>query len=183
MGSRRDDPTADEAALVEAARRGDARAFEALYRAHRDWVFALAHRLSGNGEDALDVVQETFFYLARRLPTLELRCRLKTFLYPAVKHLALARRERRRRESPLEEAPEPPARDPPPDDSRAVGELDVRHLLRRLPEALYEVVWLRFVDGLSLSEIATALEIPLGTVKSRLHAALEALRRRGRPSE
>lgn len=174
-------PAAEEAAFVERARRGDASAFEALYRAHRDWVFATAYRFSGNREDALDVVQETFFYLARKLPALELRARLKTFLYPAIKHLALARRERRRRESPLEGAPEPPARDPPPEESPALGEEEARGLLSRLPGAQREVVWLRFVDGLSLSEIAAALGVPLGTVKSRLHAALESLRRKGPP--
>src|SRR5262249_56057140 len=58
----------DEARLVARANAGDAGALAALYRAHRGWVAALALRFTGNQADALDVLQETFLYLFRRLP-------------------------------------------------------------------------------------------------------------------
>lgn len=154
-----------DADLIDAVRRGDDAAFEALYLRYRDWVASLAFEFCGNREDALDVVQETFLYLHRRLPTFELRCKFKTFLYPAVKHLALDRKRLSRR-------PPPPA----PEPSAAVDG-GIEHLLKELPEGHREVVRLRFVDDLDLAEIAEALSIPVGTVKSRLHNALEVLRR------
>jgi len=152
--------------LLRSIRQGDASAFEALYGRYQDWVVSLAFRFCGNREDALDVLQETFTYFFRKLPGFELRCRMKTFLYPVVKHLAISRKDARRRSLPAEPAAAP---DRPPDEVEA--------LLGDLPEGQKEVVLLRFVDGLDLKEIAGVLEIPLGTVKSRLHGAIEVLRR------
>jgi RNA polymerase sigma-70 factor (ECF subfamily) len=167
----RPDPDPSDEDLVARANRGDPRALEALYRRYRDWIVALAHRTCGNRDDALEVLQETFVYLCRKLPRLALRARMKTFLYPVVRHLALDRIRRRRRTVPLAEEP---AVDPPRDpaaERRAVEEIALA-----LPEGQREVVLLRFGDGLALEEIAAALGIPLGTVKSRLHHALARLR-------
>ena len=150
---------------------GRSELFEVLYLRHRDWVAAVAFRFCRNREDALDVLQETFAYLVKRLPDLELRSRLRTFLYPAVKHLALSRKEAARRLVPLESAPEPAAPEAPPPD-------ELGDLLRGLPDEQREVLVLRFADGLELKEIAEALDVPLGTVKSRLHHALARLRAR-----
>jgi RNA polymerase sigma-70 factor (ECF subfamily) len=69
----------------------------------------------------------------------------------------------------LEHAPAPPT-----DGGEAA---DLRFVLTALPEEQREVLLLRFVDGLSLAEIAAAMDIPLGTVKSRVHNALQTLRR------
>ena len=57
---------------------------------------------------------------------------------------------------------------------------DIRKMMEALPAGQQEVVWLRFVDGLDLREIAEAMEVPIGTVKSRLHAAIQTLKRRTR---
>ena len=161
---RHDSVEPSDSALIDAVRRGDRQSFETLYRRYRDWVAALAFEFCGHREDALDVLQETFLYLHRRLPTFELRCRFKSFLYPVVKHLALERKRLSRR--PLPE-PRLPAAEPG----------TIEHLLAALPEGHREVVRLRFVDDLDLQEIADALDVPLGTVKSRLHTALDVLRR------
>ncbi len=152
--------------LVGRARRGDEQAFAVLYRRYRDWAASLAFRFCGDRDEALDVLQETFAYFFRRLPTFELRAQLKTFLYPVVKHIALNRKRARRSPAPVAEPSVAPA------DSA------IDHLLGGLSEAHREVVCMRFVDGLELAEIAEALEIPIGTVKSRLHHAIADLRRR-----
>jgi RNA polymerase sigma-70 factor (ECF subfamily) len=157
----------DDRELLDAFRRGDARAFETLYLRHRDWVAGLARRICGNREDALDVLQETFAYVAQRAATLELRAGFRTFLYPVVKHRSIDRKRLRR---PQPEAAEPVAPTP------AEGLID--EYLKQLTEDQAEVVQMRFADGLSLDEIAAALDIPLGTVKSRLHHALQILRRK-----
>lgn len=161
--------------LVAAINNGDAAAFEILYLRHRDWVAGLAFRFTGDNDASLDVMQETFLYLLRKFPGFRLTANLKTFLYPAVRHLAIAARQKAARYQAtaaeleqLEHAPAPPAA------SAEAGDLQV--VLATLPEEQREVLLLRFVDGLSLAEIAEAMDIPLGTVKSRLHNALQTLR-------
>jgi RNA polymerase sigma-70 factor (ECF subfamily) len=159
-----------DAELVAAANRGDPRALSTLYRRYRDWVVALAYRTCGNRDDALEALQETFLYLCRKLPRLELRCRMKTFLYPVVRHLAIDAGKRRRRTVGLVSEPPVLPRD------HGSERRDLEDIVATLPEAQREVVLLRFGDGLALAEIAEALEVPLGTVKSRLHTALGRLR-------
>lgn len=163
--------------LIDAVNHGDAGAFEALYRRHRDWAVTLAGRWTGDHSLALDVLQETFLYFLKRFPGFTLTCQLRSFLYPAVRNLAIAARRKALRvqsddgdlPEDLEAPPPAPTGDPARDQLAAV--------VSGLPGTHREVLLLRFVDGLSLAEIAEALEIPLGTVKSRLHYALDVLRR------
>jgi len=161
--------------LIAAINGGDAAAFEVLYFRYRDWVAALAFRFTGNNDAALDVLQETFLYVLRKFPGFRLTANFKTFLYPAVRNLSIAARRKAERYQAsqadlkqLENMPGPTAPEP------AAGDLDT--VLGELPEEQREVVLLRFVEGLSLGEIAEAMGIPLGTVKSRLHNALQTLR-------
>lgn len=166
----------EDARLVDAANRGDRGALEDLYDRHRDWVAGLAKRLTGHRDDALDVLQETFLYFFRKFPGFEKRARIRTFLYPVVRSLAIDAGRRRRRQPTVESAPDaaaPAARDP-------AGERDdLAARLASLDPDHREVVLLRFADDFELAEIAAALEIPLGTVKSRLHHALRKLRESG----
>ena len=161
--------------LVAAINRGDAAAFDVLYFRYRDWVAALACRFTGDSDASLDVLQETFLYLLRKFPGFRLTANLKTFLYPAVRNLSIsARRKAKRYQATtaemeqLEHAAAPPA--------AGAETADLQFVLTALPEEQREVLLLRFVDGLSLAEIAAAMDIPLGTVKSRLHNALRTLR-------
>ena len=163
-----------DAELIEAARTGDAAAFEAIYFRYRDWVVRVAMRFTNNQDDALETLQDTFAYLLRKLPNLYLSARMTTFLYPVVKHTALRLKEQRRlvliRDGVLEEIPDPA---PPIDHA---GSRDLAAVVANLPAEQREVILLRFVDDLPLAGIAETLRIPLGTVKSRLHYALAALR-------
>ena len=158
--------------LLERANEGDAEAFEALYRRHRDWVYRLAWRFTNNHADALDVLQETFTYLLRKLPHLRLTASMTTFLYPVVKHLSLNLR-RRRGGSAIDEETLLAIPDPAPAQTSR-GELAA--VLAALPPDQREVVLMRFVDDMSLDEIAQALKTPLNTIKSRLYRALDTLR-------
>ena len=158
--------------LIERINGGDTDAFETLYHRHRDWAYRLAWRFTGRHEDALDVLQETFIYLLKKFPGFELTASMTTFLYPVVKHLALNRRRR-----PLAQHGDTGILATIPDQSQAkTSRTELATVLRRLPVDQREVVLMRFVDGFSLDEIAAALGIPLGTVKSRLHNALRILR-------
>jgi RNA polymerase sigma-70 factor (ECF subfamily) len=163
-----------DAELIDAANAGDIAAFEALYRRHREWVVNLAYRFTRDRELALDVLQETFLYFLRKFPGFELTASLTTFLYPAVRNLAVAAASKRRRAAgpwPLGGALA--GQEAPPTDEAVQG---LARIVDDLPVGQREVLILRYADGLSLGDIAACLDVPVGTVKSRLHAALETLR-------
>jgi RNA polymerase sigma-70 factor (ECF subfamily) len=152
-----------------------ARAFETLYRRHRDFVLRVARRFTRDRELALDALQETFAYLLTKFPPrgtgLTLTARLSTLLYPVAKNCAISALRKANRYAgasgvELDELPAEPG--------AAAEPLDAA--LALLPPERREVLTLRFVDDLSLEEIAVALDIPLGTVKSRLHHAIKQLR-------
>jgi len=168
--------------LLEQARNGGVEAFETLYRRHRDWVYRLAWRFTGNEADALDVLQETFAYLLRKLPGLRLTAAMTTFLYPVVKHLSLNVRRASRVVRAASEKLSPSTQDAertPHNASRS----ELAAALSTLPADQREVVLMRFLDDMSLEEIAQALDTPLNTVKSRLYRALDALREDPRTRE
>src|SRR3954468_16622572 len=172
------DPRTDQE-LVEAGNRGDETALAALYLRHREWAAALALRFTGNRDEALDVMQEAFVYLFGKFPGLVLRARVTTLLYPAVKNIALARK-RKRRGVGGEAGEELIAQHGCLEDSSAVapGEAsgDLAAAVAGLPDGQREGLLMRVGDGMGVAEIAAALSIPEGTVKSRLHHALAALR-------
>ena len=160
--------------LVARANRGEADAFEQLYRCHREFVFRLALRRLGNIDDALDVLQDTFMHLFARFPGFELRAAMTSFLYPVVDHLCRDRREQRRRTVDIDELDsdsEPSAWYPESAGATA-------HLLARLGPEQRELLTLRFVNDLSLAQLSHVLGAPLGTIKARLHRAIVALRQK-----
>lgn len=173
------DPRSDEE-LIAAANRGEVAAFEALYHRYRDWVLRHAYRWTGNRDEALDVLQETFAYLLRKMPGFRLTSKMTSFLYPAVKHLALRMRSEHRhlsmRDEDLPDIPDPTR---PAENATAenVTRMDLATVLSGLPAAQREIIFLRFIDGMRLDEIADLLSIPVGTVKSRLHHGVAALRK------
>ncbi len=175
---RRADSRSDEA-LVAACNEGDAaeaaRAFDSLYRRHKDFVLRVALRFAPDTDTALDVLQETFIYLLRRFPPtgdgIELTARLTSLLYPIAKNTAITALRKSGRF--------PAAADVAPDDLPGRDDVDtgdIQGVLASLPGGQREVLQLRFVDDLSLQEIAQVLGIPLGTVKSRLHLGIAKLR-------
>jgi RNA polymerase sigma-70 factor (ECF subfamily) len=168
--------------LVAALNAGEAAAFEALYFRHRDWVLNLALRFTRSEDLALDVMQETFIYLLKKFPGFRLTANLKTFLYPAVKNLSIAARRKAVRVQSTE-AEQQYLEMLPATDVPLVQSAELAAALTNLSPEHREVLLLRYVDDLSLAEIAVATAIPLGTVKSRLHHALESLRQDPRARE
>ena len=154
-------------------------AFGLLYRRHRDYVTRVALRFCSDREIAADTLQETFMYLLQKFPPsgegLILTARLRSLLYPVAKNLALTAIKRRRRTEGTsgldpDQLPDPRTVDPPQENlAGMMASLSSRHR---------EVLLLRFVDGMRLNEIAEVLEVPPGTVKSRIHFAVRQLRKR-----
>src|SRR5439155_12877997 len=97
VGAKQDSEGPDDLDLIAAINRGDLSAFETLYYRYRDWVLTLACRFTGDPDIALDVMQETFLYFLRKFPGFRLTANLKTFLYPAVRNLSIAAREKTKR--------------------------------------------------------------------------------------
>ena len=165
--------------LVAVCNVGDAheaaRAFESLYRRHRDFVLRVARRFTRDRELALDALQETFTFLLNKFPPagegLTLTARLSTLLYPAAKNAAITAVRKARRAAGAGDALLDELEAEAPPDAEPIDAA----LVALSPERR-EVLTLRFVDDLSLAEIAVALDVPLGTVKSRLHLALKELR-------
>lgn len=168
--------------LIAALNTGDADAFEPLYLRYRDWTVALAHRFTGDESLALDVMQETFLYLLKKFPGFHLTAQMKTFLYPAVKNLSIAARHKASRVQSTE-AEQHHLTQLPATEITFTNSAELSAALANLSQGHREVLLLRFVDDLSLAEIAEATSIPLGTVKSRLHHALETLRSDQRTKE
>ena len=160
--------------LIELGNKGDSDAFERLYYRYRDWVYRLAWRFTGNRSDALDVLQETFTYLLGKFPGFELTSSMTTFLYPAVRHISITISSKKDRIKTDEDILSEPAATTSEETKLYRSELAA--VLAILPDEQREVLLMRFVDDMSLQEIATALNIPIGTVKSRLHNSLHTLR-------
>jgi RNA polymerase sigma-70 factor (ECF subfamily) len=177
----RDDRRTDHE-LIDAVNAGDSKAFESLYLRHRDYALRLAMRFAGERSLALDAVQDSFVYFYKKFPGFVLTAKLTTFLYPVVKHnaLTLKKKARRAQGSASDEVLKAqPDTDRSSDPSQASPTDDLHALLRSLPDTQREVLVMRFVDGLSVEEIATALDVPTGTVKTRTHHAIRKLRESG----
>ena len=160
--------------LIEAINKGQSEAFEVLYYRYRDWVYNLAWRFTGNRDDALDVLQETFTYLLNKFPDFKLTAAMTTFFYPVVKHISLNIKKKNLKFSSendiSDEIIESNA------NSQDFIPNDLAEVLAILPDELKEILLMKYIDEMSQEEISQALDMPLGTVKSRLHRALQILR-------
>jgi RNA polymerase sigma-70 factor (ECF subfamily) len=158
--------------LVAAARAGDRRALERLLRDHHDRLYAVCRRMTGNDADAADATQEALISIVRGLPGFDGRSRFSTWSYRIAVNSSLdeLRRRRRRPDPGLDEALEAA----PPSGSRDVSadasdqRIDVDAALARLPSDFRAAVVLRDLCGLDYAEIAAVLDIPPGTVRSRI---------------
>jgi RNA polymerase sigma-70 factor, ECF subfamily len=172
----------DEAAWLERARGGDREAFRRIVERYRDPAYALALRIVGSAPDAEEAAQDAFVRVWRALPQFRGESRFSTWLYRVVVRCAYdtaaRRRHRADREEPLETESGGPreASVAPPDPAAAERERRVARLLEHLTEVQRAVVTLYYYEDLSVDEVARALELPEGTVKTHLHRARAALR-------
>ncbi|GAC1345679.1 MAG: RNA polymerase sigma factor RpoE [Myxococcales bacterium] len=182
--------------LVERAQKGDGAAFAMLVSRHQRQLYRLALRMTGSEADAQEVLQEAFLNAYQKLPNFRGEAQFSSWLYRIAANSALMRLRRKRRapdslpEQPLElTAPRFSAEgnfDPPPrsdwsqraDDKLLSRELGVAidAAVKALPEDYRTVFLLKDVDGLSNEDIASALDLTVPAVKSRLHRARLALR-------
>ena len=179
--------------LVESFRKGEPGAFEAIVSAHQDRVFSFCARMLADREDALDAAQEVFLSAWRNLEGFRGEAALSTWLLRIAANRCLNRIRRRKslseREAPW---PEPPGEEGEgivfqpagdeadrPDRVAENGEMAeiLTDALSRLDPGSRWMVLLSDVEGFSYEEIAGLADVPVGTVKSRLHRARMAMRR------
>lgn len=170
---------AAEEALVRRAQAGDRDAFRSLYQAYQDRVFATAYRIAGDRETAADLAQEVFVKVFEELPGFRFGSRFSTWLYRVAANHAINKASETARHARLNErvARERPSAAPerPPVYDRFADER-IQAALDGLSVKLRVVTVLRYLEGLSYEEIAEALELSVGTVKSRLFLAHATLK-------
>jgi RNA polymerase sigma-70 factor (ECF subfamily) len=170
---------ANETQLVTRAQNGDRNAFSELVRMHAWGVLNVVYRMCGNMNIAEDAAQETFIQAWLRLPSYRQKSSLRNWLYRIAVNTAIdmLRKNKRILPSAVEDLALMDAH-PGPEAillSEERTEL-VRKAVVELPDASRSVLVLREYEGLSYQEIAEALEIPVGTVMSRLNYARKLLK-------
>jgi RNA polymerase sigma-70 factor (ECF subfamily) len=170
-----------EAALVERCRRGEASAFEEVYRTHASKLYGLILRMVGNPADAEDLLQEVFMGAFRKLDGFRGDSALGTWLYRlTTNHVLDHLRSRAAKVGQLTETfdDDPVLPDP---GSRAIAaqtiaQMDLERALSQLPPGCRAAFLLHDVEGLEHREVAEALGIAEGTSKSQVHKARLRLR-------
>jgi len=173
----------NEPILIRRAQKGDQDAFAALVDEHQRYIYHLAMRLLKDENEALDLTQETFVRAWTALPNFRGQSQFRTWLYRITTNLCYNRMPNLRRslndlgEDVLEEIPETnfdhPAHEFETEETRA-------HLYQAIDglDANYKLlITLRYQNELSYEEIASTLNLPLGTVKTGIFRAKEQLRR------
>lgn len=182
----------EDARLIEQIRSGHTEAYGELVRKYQDRVFNTCWRICGHLEDARDLTQEAFLKAFERLGSFRGRSSFYTWVFRVAVNLALTHRRKaaRRRQVSLDESAlvgtqaerlgrqvaDSSVNDPAACASESELQGRLVQALQRLDSEYRAVVVLRDIEGLDYREISEILEIPAGTVKSRLHRARSALR-------
>ena len=183
----------EDAALLERCRRGEMAAFGSLVTKYQDRVFNAILRMCGNRDDAEELCQETFVRALEKLGSFRQASGLYTWLFRIAMNLTISRRRRSTRvkfhsldaagfdgESgqPRNVLPDPRQSSPLEAVAKADADRQVLKALEELDEEFRVAVVLRDVEGMNYEQIAQVLEIPVGTVKSRLYRARSVLQRK-----
>lgn len=168
-----------ETDLVRRAQAGNQEAWTELVRLHQQGVFRLAYLHLGDAAEAEDVAQDCFVRAYRSLRRFDVQRPVRPWLLRITSNLASNRRrsagrywaalQRAGREQPLE------AVGPERSSAGAAEANELWAAVRRLPERMQNVIYLRYFLELSIEETAAALDLPQGTVKSQTHRALASL--------
>lgn len=170
-------------ALIRRGQRGDRLAIEVLIRRYQNYVYRLCYLVMGNEQDAEDMTQETFIRACRALPRFEIRqgISFEAWLYRIAVNCCRSRMRRRWYQVlPWPDSPPPLVIEPEDQPDRLAIRGEQRNEMLEAIDCLGEkhrlVVIMRYYAGLSNEEIARTLNIPSGTVRSRLHIARQRLR-------
>lgn len=172
--------------VVKDAKRGDARAFEAIVAEFEKKVYNLSLRFSGNEQDALDITQEVFIKVYSALPAFREQSSFSTWIYRITSNACIDYSRKNSKNSALSLSVddedhtehEIPDADYSPESVYDRKELreEIASAIVELPEMHRQILIMRDISGLSYAEIASILYLEEGTVKSRIARARESLR-------
>jgi RNA polymerase sigma-70 factor (ECF subfamily) len=169
-------PEADDSELVRGFQGGDDQAFGTLMTRHERRVYNLAYRMLGNSEDARDATQDAFLSCFRHLSAFRGDSAFSTWLHRIAVNACYDALRRRRDTTSLDDRPIEPA--PFPDHADQAGSaIDIQRALSSIPPDFRVVVVMHEIQDMPLEEIASILDVPVGTVKSRLHRGRVSLGR------
>jgi RNA polymerase sigma-70 factor (ECF subfamily) len=179
----------DDQVLLDRCQKGDRDAFDALVARHEQRAYRFAYHLTRDPDDAADIVAESFVRVHRALPNFRGGSSFTTWLYRILTncYLDLRKRDRSRPASSLDSIlegrlsdasglVESSASGPEEQAFRSAREDTIQAAIRKLPEYQRAMLIMFHVEMLSYEEIADALDLPVGTVKSRLNRARLSLR-------
>lgn len=179
----------DDEMLIERSQKGDREAFDMLVRKHEAKAYQYAFRLTRNSEEAADVVADAFVRVYNALQNFKGQSAFGTWLYRILTNcfLDIRKREKSRpttqidsvlqtADGEVERQIESPGLDPSEETERAERERSVEAAVARLPEYQRSMIVMYHAEMLSYEEISAALDLPIGTVKSRLNRARISLR-------
>jgi len=182
-------PTDQETELIDRIVAGNPKSFEILVENYQQRIYATLLGVLGNRHDAEDTTQETFLTAFRKLDQFERRSSFYTWLHRIAFHLAIDLQRRKKRSKivysntdamePHRSSDRSSERSSQSPEAIAITNeaiCQVQSALSKLHVEGRNIIVLRDVQGLDYSEIATLLEIPIGTVRSRLHRARLELR-------
>ncbi|HEV2349272.1 MAG TPA: RNA polymerase sigma factor [Terriglobia bacterium] len=178
----------NDAAVVAQVLAGDRDAFRVVVERHSQNLFRLAYRMTGNEQDAEDVVQETFLRAYRRLNKFESRSSFSTWLYRIAVNCSLDQSRKRRQQDERQLAPNPELPDPmlalpstDPSTERLVLSAEVRRrveaTLNELTEKEKAAFVLRHYEGMSIEEVGRAMGLRANAAKNNIFRAVQKLRR------
>lgn len=159
-----------ESDLIGRAQQGDRLATDQLLREHYDRIFAVCRRMTGNDADAADAAQEALIAVVKGLPRFDGRSALSTWIYRVATNACLDEMRRRKRR-PVALADDPahePTASGPAFDTSLTDRMTIDAALANLSEEFRVPVVLRDLNGYDYGDIARLLDIPVGTVKSRI---------------
>jgi len=173
----------DDLALVDRTLTGDTRAFEELVLRYQDRLYNAVVHTVGCADEARDIVQEAFFSAFRKLASFQRTASFYTWLFRIAFNASISHRRRRRPALTVDALKDEHDREPvdhrePPESrmERAERVLQVQTALGKLSEEHRAILVLREMEQMDYEAIAETLELPVGTVRSRLHRARSQLK-------
>lgn len=172
-----------EQALIQKAQKGDPDAFAALVNEHQRYIYNLALRVVKDENEALDLAQETFVRAWTALPNFKGQSQFRTWLYRIVTNLCYNRLPNLRRslndlgDDVMDDIPEPHLDTPAQIFESNETRTYLQHAIENLDSNYQLLITLRYQNELSYEEIASTLNLPLGTVKTGIFRAKEQLRK------
>lgn len=168
--------------------KGDQNAYAEIVELYKDKVFQLCFRMLGNRHEAEDMAQEAFIRAYVNIASFNINLKFSTWLYRIATNLCIDRIRKKKPDYYLDAEvsgtdgltmySQIPANTVSPEDEVESIELQevIQREITKLPEKYRSVIVLKYIEELSLNEISEILDMPLGTVKTRIHRGREALR-------